>query len=323
MSALHRDRPGRRSALLLGAMLAAPATLRAQSRPVRLIVPYPPGGATDPVARLIAAGLPARLGQTVVVDNIGGAGGTIGSERVARAAPDGTTIGLGTNASHSIAPNLLNLSFDTVTGLTPISLLCELVSVLVVNPDDPARSVSDLVERARHGEPITFGSAGNGSSNQLGGTLLALRTGVQMQHIPYRGSGPAIADVMARRITFMFEVASSVLPHIEAGRLRALATTGAARHRLLPDTPTMAETLPDFVLPGWFALFGPPGLPPEIHGKLTAAVRNSVDDPETAGRLRQMGLDPLSSTPEDLQARVLRDRTFYAPIVRASGVRQD
>jgi len=316
----------RRFLLLTSVALGCPMIARAQTtgRPIRLIVPYPPGGATDPIARLVAQRMTETLGQPVVVENISGAGGTIGSERVARAAPDGLTIGLGTNASHSIAPNVhTDLSFDTVTGLSHISLLCELASVLVVNASDRAGSLADLIERARRGDHITFGSAGNGSSNQLAGTLLSNRTGVQMQHVPYRGSGPAIADVVAGRITFMFEVTASVLPHIQAGRLRALATTGEARHRLLPDTPTVAETLPGFVLPGWFALFGPAGIPADTLARLNEAVRSAVDDPDMAARIRQMGLDPRSSTPDELKARVLRDREFYAPIVRSSGVQRD
>lgn len=317
----------RRNVLLtMAASVAAPAIARAQplGRPVRLIVPYPPGGATDPVARLVASRLPDFLGQAVMVENISGAGGTIGSERVARAAPDGLTIGLGTNASHSIAPNLhTNLGYDTVTGLSHVSLLCELVSVVIVHPDDPAKNLAELVERARRGDHITFGSAGNGSSNQLAGVVIANRTGVEMQHVPYRGSGPAIADVMAGRITVMFEVIGSLLPHIEAGRLRALATTGRTRHRLLPDVPTVAELLPGFELPGWFALFGPPSIPSDTLARLNAAVRRVIEDPEVAGRIRQMGMDPMASTPEELRDRVLRDREFYKPIVQAAGVQQD
>lgn len=318
----------RRIALLAGtAALCVPAIARAQSvgaRPVRMIVPWPPGGATDPVGRLVASRMPETLGQPVVVENISGAGGTIGSERVARAAPDGLTIGLGTNASHAIAPHLhTNLGFDTVTSFSHVSMLCELVSILVVHPDNPARNLSELVEQARRGAHVTFGSAGNGSSNQLAGTIVANRTGVQMLHVPYRGSGPAMADVIAGRITFMFEVAGSLMPHIEAGRLRALATTGATRHRLLPDTPTVAETLPGFELPGWFALFAPAGLAPETLTRLNASVRRVIDDADVAQRIRQMGMDPLSSTPDELRDRVLRDRTFYGPVVQAAGVQAD
>lgn len=318
----------RRTALLLGlSALCAPAVVRAQpggSRPVRMIIPWPPGGATDPVGRLVASRMPDALGQAVVVENISGAGGTVGSERVARAAADGLTIGLGTNASHAIAPHLhTNLGFDTVAGLSHVSLLCELVSVLVVHPSNPARTLSELVDQARRGEHVTFGSAGNGSSNQLAGTIVANRTGVQMQHVPYRGSGPAMTDVMAGRITFMFEVAGSLMPHIEAGRLRPLATTGATRHRLLPDTPTVAETLPGFELPGWFAVFAPAGLQPETLARLNGAVRRAVEEPEVSARIRQMGMDPLASTSEELRERVLRDRAFYGPIVRAAGVQAD
>ena len=311
-----------RRAALLG--LAAPPLLvgRAASadepwlaRPIRFIVPFTPGGPTDAVARVITTRLNERLRANLVVENVGGAGGGLGMERLTRAAPDGTTIGLGTTGTHGINPHLYaRLPYDPVRGFSPVSTLIEHINMLVLRGDHPARSLSDLLAAARRGA-VTFGSAGNGSSNHLSAELLCMKAGVQMQHVPFRGSGPAMAEVMAGRIDFMFDTPAA-LSLVRGSNARIIAVTSTGRHPLLAEVPAIAETIPDYRVIGWFGVFGPAGLPAPVVATLNGAITAVLAEPETQARLRMLGLDPASSSPEELTGRVAQDDALWGPVIR-------
>lgn len=289
-------------------------------RPIRFIVPFTPGGPTDAVARLVTLRLNERLRANLVVENVGGAGGGLGMERLTRAAPDGSAIGLGTTGTHGINPHLYaRLPYDPVRGFTPVSMLIEHINMLVLRGDHPARNLADLLAAARSGT-VTYGSAGNGSSNHLSAELLGMQAGVQMQHVPFRGSGPSMAEVLAGRIDFMFDTPAA-LPLVQGGNARVIAVTSTGRHPLLPDVPAIAETLPSYKVIGWFGVFGPAGLPAPIVATLNGAIAAVLAEPETQAHLRGMGLDPASSSPEELAARAAQDDALWGPVIRQAGLR--
>lgn len=317
--------PTRRAALLglpaLSLMQSATASAEEPwlSRPLRFIVPFTPGGPTDAVARVVTARLGEHLRANIVIENVGGAGGALGMERLTRAAADGTTLGLGTTGTHTINPHLYaRLAYDPVRGFTPVSLLIEHINMLVLRGDHPARNLADLLAAARRGT-VTYGSAGNGSSNHLSAELLGMKAGVQMQHVPFRGSGPAMAEVLAGRLDFMFDTPAA-LPLVQGGNARVIAVTSSGRHPLLPEVPPIADTVPDYKVVGWFGVFGPAGLPAPILAKLNAAVTAVLAEPETQARLRRMGLDPASSTPEELSRRLGQDDALWGPVIRQAGL---
>ena len=312
--------------LCLGAVCAGQVLAQAYpSKPVRLVVPFPPGGPTDILGRAIGAKLGDLLGQPVIIDNRGGAGGGIGADNIAKSAPDGYSLLLGTTGTHTINPNLYSkLPYDPIKDFVPISLVVKYLNILVVNPSVPAKSVAELIALARQkpGE-ITFGSAGNGSSNHLTGEMLATMTGVKMQHIPYKGSGPALNDVIAGQITFMFDQYSTVGPNIKAGKLRAIGIATKQRHPLLPDVPTIAETIPGFEVSPWYGLFAPAGTPRPIIDRLNADLVKVMNSPEIHERMTALGWDPVTSTPEQFAAQIKSELAIWAEVVKKSGARID
>lgn len=320
----------RRRALLAGAFAAAsPQGAFAQpawpERPIRLIVPFAPGGATDILSRLVADRLAEQLGQPMVIENRGGAGGNIGAEAAARAAPDGYTLVMGVVGTHAINPTLFpSVPFDPIRDFSPVSLVATAMNVLVVNVDLPARSVQELIAlaRARPGQ-LNFGSPGNGSTVQLAGELFKTMTGIDMVHTPYRGAAAAMTDLLAGRIQLMFDNLPSAVPHVRAGRLRALAVTGAERSTALPDLPTVAESLPGYEATTWFALFGPAHLPPAIVARLNRAVHAAVGAPGMAARLAELGAEPAAGTPEALTELIRHDTGKWGRVIRISGARVD
>ena len=294
-------------------------------KPVRLVVPFPPGGPTDILGRAIGAKLGELLGQPVVIDNRGGAGGGIGADNVAKSAPDGYSLLLGTTGTHTINPNLYSkLPYDPIKDFAPISLVVKYLNILVVNPKVPVHSVAELIALARQkpGE-VTFGSAGNGSSNHLTAEMLAAMTGVKMQHVPYKGSGPALNDVIAGQITFMFDQYSTVGPNIKAGKLRAIGIATRERHPLLPDVPTIAETIPGFEVSPWYAMFAPAGTPKPIIDRLNADLIKVMNSPEIHERMTTLGWDPVTCTPEQLAAQIKSELAIWADVVKKSGARID
>jgi tripartite-type tricarboxylate transporter receptor subunit TctC len=295
------------------------------SKPIRLVVPFPPGGPTDILGRAIGAKLGELLGQPVIIDNRGGAGGGIGADNVAKSAPDGYSLLLGTTGTHTINPNLYSkLPYDPIKDFVPISLVVKYLNILVVNPNVPVKSVAELIALAKQ-KPgqVTFGSAGNGSSNHLTGEMLAAMTGVKMQHVPYKGSGPALNDVIAGQITFMFDQYSTVGPNVKAGKLRAIGIATKQRHRLLPDVPTIAETVPGFEVSPWYGLFAPAGTPRDIVNRLNAELTKVMNSAEIHERMTTLGWDPVTNTPEEFTALIKSELAIWGDVVKKSGARID
>jgi len=317
--------------LALGLIFTSVASAQTYpSKPLRWIVPFPPGGSTDGFSRPVAAKLSELLGQPVLVENVGGAGASIGSDRIAKSAPDGYTIGLATTGSHAINPHIYGakLPHDTIRDFTHIALAVSYVNVLVVNPNVPARSVAELIEYAKANPgKVTFGSAGNGSSNHLSGEVLKVLTKAPLEHIPYKGSGPAMTDVMAGNISFMFDVLITSIPQMRAGRVRALAVTSAKRSPYVPEVPTMDEAgVAGYNEAGsdlWFGIVGPAGIPRPIVRTLNEKLIEALRDPEMRQRIRVQAFDLWTSTPEEFTAVLKSDHAKWGRIVRAAGARID
>jgi tripartite-type tricarboxylate transporter receptor subunit TctC len=310
-------------ALALG--LASAGAADAQNwptKPIRYIVPYPAGGNTDITGRLIGQKLSETLGQPIVTDNMPGGGANIGAAAAARAAPDGYTLFQGTGSTHGINSALFpKLPFDPVKDFVPIVLLVESPLFLVVNPDLPVKSVPELVAYAKaHPGKLSFGSVGNGSAHHLAGELLKLRAGLDMVHIPYRGSAPALQDLMGGQIQLAFD--ATALQLVREGRLRALAVASTKRWPAAPDIPAMSEVgFPDFEVGGWFALFAPAGTSRPIIDRINVEVNRILALAPVQQRLREIGLEPLGGTPEQLAKHVATELAKWPTIVKASGAR--
>jgi tripartite-type tricarboxylate transporter receptor subunit TctC len=272
-------------------------------KPVRLVVSYPPGGTVDAVARIIAPKLSAKLGQPVVIDNRGGAGGAIGGDLVAKSAPDGYTVMLDAS-NHAQNPALRKMPFDTLRDLAPVSLLVKVPNVLVVNPSAPMRSVADLIAQAK-AKPggINYASSGNGSAQHLAGELFASMAGVQITHVAYKGGGPALTDVMSGHVPVFFASLASSLPFIQGGKLRALAVTGKTHSPALPQLPTVAEAgLPGYEVYEWNAVFVPAGTPAPVVERLSKEFSATLKDPEVRTRLEALGAEVIGSSPAELDS---------------------
>ena len=323
------DRVNNRRSLLAGiavlALLAGTAFAQYPSRPIRIVIPYPPGGGTDIVVRAIGPRLTERLGQPLVVDNRGGATGIIGTELVARAAPDGYTILLHTVAGLAIVPNLNpSLPYDVVRDFAPITQATSSPYMLVVHPKVPATSVAQLiaVAKARPGE-LNFATSGSGSATHLAGVLFNRMAGVNVVHVPYKGAGPAVADVVAGQIQMRFSSIPPVLPHVKTGRLRALAVTGARRYGLLPDIPAVAETLPGFEVDSWYGFLAPARTPAAIVNKLNAEIVAALRAPEVKALLEASGAEAVGSSPERFGELIRSELKRLAPIVKESGAKPE
>ena len=317
--------------LILGAALAGLAPIgSAQEYPaktIRVITPYGAGGASDIVVRAGVEAMSKELGQGVVVENRTGAGGTIGFEAFAASPPDGYTL-LGTASSlHGIAAALYTatLKRDPNKDIEPIIVFANVSNILVVRPSLPAKSVKELIELARK-QPgkLTFVSAGVGTSVHMGGELFNKMAGVQMTHVPYRSSVAALVDLMAERVDVMFDNIPSALPHVKAGKLRALATTGAKRAAILPDMPTIAEQgLPGYEAGVWIGLLAPLGTPKPIIAKLNAVGQNAVKTPDFVKRMNDLGYEVIGGTPEQMRAMIDAEVKRMHPIVKASGAKPE
>jgi len=316
--------------IIAAASLALPALAQNfPNRTLKWIVPFPPGGSTDAFSRPLAAKLSELIGQPVVVENIGGAGASIGADRIAKSAPDGYTIGLATTGTHAINPALYkNLPHDTLKDFTHLTLAVRYANVLVVNPRVPVSSVNELVAYAKANPgKVTFGSAGNGSSNHLSGEVLKYLTGAPMTHVPYKGSGAAMTDVLAGNLTFMFDVLVTSLPQIAAGRVKPLALTSDQRSPHAPDIPSMPEAgVKGFNEAGsdlWFGVVGPAGIPKPIVAILNAKLIEALNQPDLRARIKAQAFDVWTSTPEEFARVVERDRASWGKIVKASGATVD
>ena len=307
------------------ALLAAAVTVHAQgypTRPVRLIVAAAPGGGTDIAARMIAPKLAEYLGQQVVVDNRAGGNTIIGNELVARAAPDGYTLLMGSNSTVSVAPSLYPKNpYHPIRDFAPISLVATTPFVLVVHPSVPAKTVKELIALAKS-KPgrLTMASGGTGSSNHLVGELFQSLTGTKFTHVPYKGAAPAGADLMAGQVDLLFDQLSTSVGPAKSGKFRALAVTGKTRWRDFPDVPTVAESaIPGFEVISWTGLAGPPNLPPPIVERLNTELRKALAVPEVKSKLESMGGDPRATTPDEMKALVQRQYDTWKKLA-ADGV---
>jgi tripartite-type tricarboxylate transporter receptor subunit TctC len=297
-----------RRLILVSLGLAAAGLAQAQgfpNKPIKLIAPFPPGGEIDLIARAIGQKLNESMGQPVIVENVSGAAGAIGSERTAKSAPDGYTLMLGATTTHGINPALNpKLNYDAVKDFTPISLVTTIPHVLVVNAGVPANTLAEFVKLAKGRPGMTYGSAGNGSPHHLGAAMFANLAGFEATHVPYKGVGPSLADLVGGQINFMSVGAAGADPHIKAGKIRALALAAPAR---LPglEVPTYAEQgYPGFAVTAWYAVFAPAGLPPEVTTRLSGEVAKATNAPDFGARLKTLGATPVGSSSPELAAFV-------------------
>ena len=308
---------------LLPRIAAAQGAAWAPTRPLRMVVPFPPGGATDVVARVLAERMQEKLGQPVTVENRTGAGGNVGVENVVRSAPDGLSMLMGTTGTLTINPHLYaNMGFNPATDLAGISMAFATDHVLVVNPAVPAQTAQEFIAllKARPGQ-LSFGSGGNGSSTHLVPELFKLVAQVDMQHVPYRGSAPALNDLVAGNVQVMLDQLPSALPMIQGGRVRALAVSGPRRSRLLPDLPTMAELgLPQAEATSWGAVMVPAGTPAPAIARLNAVIREALAEPGVQQRLAAAGADAVVSTPAELAGIMRSETEKWGRVVREARV---
>ena len=313
--------------LALVLALASISAANAQAypnRPIRAIVPIAPGGGTDTTGRLVTTRLSEALGQQIVVDNRAGGGGTIGASIVAKAQPDGYTILFGSISTHGVNPAIYkNLPYDHIKDFAPVSLIGTVPNVLVVHPSLPVKSVSDLINYAKANPgKINYGSAGIGSPPHLSMELLKSMAGINLLHVPYKGAGPALAELLGGQTQVMCTSLAGQLPHIKAGRVRALAVTTAKRNPQLPDVPTMIEAgVPGYEVTIWYAVFTPAGVPKPIITRLNSELVKLLKMPEMKERMAQIGVDPAPSTPQELAAFVKSETAKWTKVVQEAGVK--
>ena len=317
---------GRLLVVCLAALWTAVASAQAYpSKPVRLISPFPPGAVVDTLCRTLAAPLGELLGQPVIVENRTGAGGNIGMDVVAKAAPDGYTIGMGSIGTHGINPSVYaKMPFDPVRDFAPITFVASNINVLVVHPSVPAQDVRGLIAYAKANPgKLSFGSAGAGTSQHLAGELFKQVAGVDMAHVPYKGAGPAVSDLIGGQIPMMFADISATLGHIRAGKLRALGVTTRERSPLL-DVPTVIEQgIPDFDVNAWFGLFAPAGTPREVIARLNTETVKALRQPATRERLESVGLKPAPGTPEAFADFIRGELERWAKVAKAANLRPE
>jgi len=325
----------RRRALSIGAMALAANALVAgpalaqdsfPTRAITVIVPFPAGGTTDIVARLAGQALSQELGQPVVIDNRPGAGGNIGSQAVARAAADGYTLVMGTVGTHAINPALYKkMPYDHLKDFAPISRVANVPNLLVANPSQPYKTVKELIAYAKaNPDKLTFASSGNGTSIHLAGELFKSLTGVQMQHVPYKGSAPALADLMAGQTNIMFDNLPSSIAFVRAGKLRPIAITTLKRSPELPDVPTIAESgVPGFDASSWFGLLAPAGTPPAVTKRIDDALLKVMETTDLKKKIMEQGGEPVGETPDKFAAFIRTETVKWAKVVKDSGASVD
>ncbi|MDH4181274.1 MAG: tripartite tricarboxylate transporter substrate binding protein [Betaproteobacteria bacterium] len=320
--------------LLLLAALATPlaglplpaAAQGFPAKPVKLVVPFPPGGSLDNVGRLLAQKLTEAWGQQVVVENRPGAGGNVGADAVAKSPADGYTVVMGALSTHAVNPSLYaKMPYDAVKDFAPLSLVAITPNVLIVHTDSPVKSVRDLIAFAKANPgKANFGSGSNGSAGHLAGELFKVDTGTDVQHIPYKGGAPALQALLAGETQFMFDNLANAMAQVKGGRVRAIAVTTAQRSKLAPDLPTMAEAgMPGFDISTWFGLLAPAGTPPEVVAKWNAELVRALNSPDVREKMLAQGAEPAPTTPAEFAAFIAMERDKYARIVKASGAKVD
>jgi tripartite-type tricarboxylate transporter receptor subunit TctC len=293
------------------------------TKPIKMITPYPPGGPTDVLARAVSPKLAEKLGQPIVIDNRPGASGMIGADMVAKAPGDGYTL-LANASIHVINPSLYkNTTYDAIKDFAPVGLIAEVPLVLVVNPKLGVKTVKDLIAKAKE-KPLNFASSGNGGAPHLAGEGFKIATKADIQHIPYKGSGPAVADLIGGQVDFMFDSLPSSMPYIKSGRLVAVAVTTKKRAAALPDVPTVAESgVPGFDVSTWYGIWAPAATPPAIVKKISGELAVVVRLPEVRARLADLGAEAVGNTPEEFAAFNRSELAKWAKIVKDSGAKVD
>jgi len=291
-------------------------------RPVRLIVGFPPGGATDLVARIIQPKLTEVLGKQVIVDNRPGANGTISLDIEARAEPDGQTVAFGHIGGLVISPAIQKLPYDPVKSFTPLGLMVSLQNIIITHPGMPAKSVTEFIAMAK-AKPgaLNYASSGVGSPGNLAGALLESMAGIQMNHIPYKGGGPAITDLLAGHVPSFFAVISTAVPHVQSGRARGIAVTGENRSGALPNVPTVGETVKGYVALNWYGLIGPADMPKPIVDRLSKALMAALSDPNVVKQLDARGIDSTPTSPQDYAKYIQSETRKWVPIIKRSIVK--
>ncbi|MCE2948860.1 MAG: Bug family tripartite tricarboxylate transporter substrate binding protein [bacterium] len=314
--------------LSVAMLVAAASDALAQAwpaKPIRIVVPYAAGGPLDDVARTIGVRMTETFGQTVVVDNRGGAGGSLGADMVARSAPDGYTILLGNSGPMTINPNLMKkIPYDAVKDFAPMSLVLNSPMLMVVHPSLPVKTVADLVNLARkRPNELNYASAGVGNLQHLGMESVQASAGIRMNHVPYKGAAPAFIDIFGGRIELMFANIVGAMPHVKAGKLRAIAVSSAKRSSALPDVPSVGETIKGFDMTAWMGLFGAAGTPKDIVNRVSSEVARIVQLPDVRTRMLGQGAEPVGGTPQELADLMARETALYAKIIKASGIQAE
>jgi tripartite-type tricarboxylate transporter receptor subunit TctC len=312
------------SAAVGGAL--APSTPRAQdpypTRPVTIVVPWAPGGSTDILARAVAEPLQRSLGQPVVVENRSGASGNVGSAAVARARPDGHTLLFGSMSTHAMNGALFrDMPFDGAEDFTAISLLAYVLNTMVVHPSVPANTVAEFIAHARANPgKVAYASAGAGSTNHLCAAMFARMTRIEMVHVPYRGGAPAVLDTVAGQTQLLFSAGTQTLGHVKEGRLKLLGVTEGRRSRLLPEVPTVAETVPGYEMAVWYGALGPKGMPPDLVARLSAEINRALLLPEVRDKMAGIGVEVANETPEAFAAALRADAEKWGKVIRELGI---
>jgi tripartite-type tricarboxylate transporter receptor subunit TctC len=305
--------------LLSTAALLSAGASHAQNfptRPIRLVVPFPAGGATDIFARAVSQRLGEKLNTTIVVDNKPGAGGTIGSDIAAKAPPDGYTLLLATSSTHSIGPSFGTVPYDAVADFTPISHVGNAPSIMLVPNSSPAKTVKEWVDHARKNPGrLNYASSGNGTVVHLGTEYFKAQTGLFLVHIPYRGTALSIPDLVSGKLDVLFDSLPSGLPHVKEGRLRALGITSLKRSPLLPELPAISETVPGFESVTWFGVYGPKGMAPELVNRINAGLNQALQEADVKDRLSRLGIEPVGGTPQQFAAMTVADRAKWKKII--------
>ncbi|WP_043341008.1 Bug family tripartite tricarboxylate transporter substrate binding protein [Belnapia moabensis] len=314
----------KRRTLLAAASLLATPSLAAEpwpARPVRIVVPFPPGGTVDILGRLTASWLQEATGQSFVVENRSGAGGNIGAQAVSRATPDGYTLLMGSPGTQAINAHLYpNPGYDGIADFAPISLVAELPNLLAAHPSLGLKTIPDLIARAK-AERLAYGETSIGGSTHLSAELFRLQAGIEGEHITYRGSAPMLGDLLPGRIAWGVDNLPSILPHVRSGALTALGVTSKARWSGAPDIPAIAESLPGYEVTAWFGLLAPRGTPPEVISAANAALQRMLATPTAAQRLAEMGATPIPGTPEAYGAHIAAEHAKWGEVIRRAGIR--
>jgi len=310
--------------LLLGLLFSGVACAQDwPAKPVRFIVPYPPGGGTDVIARIVQPRLSEALGQTIVIENRGGAGGAVGTEAAAKAAPDGYTF-LFTLSSHTINPLLYKLSYDVERDFAPVTLIVSVPQLVAANPASPLKSMQDVVAIAKsHPGKLHYASVGAGTPSHIAGELLKLKAGIDIVHVPYKGGGPAVADTLGGQVWLLFVTMPAAIGQVRAGKLRALGVTTAKRNPGAPEIPTVAEALniPDFEVDSWYAMFAPAKTPPAIVARMQREVARVIQLPDVKQKLLEQGGDTVGSSPEALGRVVTGELKKWAELIRDAKIK--